>query len=190
MQNNILKLILFIIFTIITLINNSIYFYPILIIITTLMVLISNISIKELINYILKIKYLYLLLIFVPFSINILFLLIKLTIIYITYICYIKTTSLVKRYNTLYPIFKVFRLEKYTIYFLLFLPLFYKEIKNIKFISFKNIISNVLNKIKIKSSRFIGFDFQKQSLCSMDYTIIAILVLFFIIVIVRWIWDI
>ena len=184
MQNS-LKLILFIIFTIVTLLTKSIYFYPVLIVITTLMVLVSNISIKELINYLLKIKYIYLLIIFAIFNINILFILIKLTIIYITYICYIKTTSLVKRYNTLYPIFKVFKLEKYTINFLLFLPLFYKELKNIKLIPFKNIISNVLNKIKVKSSRFIGFEFQKQKLCSMDYTVIAMIVLFFIIVIVR-----
>ena len=185
MQNNIFKLILFIVFIIITIITNSIYFYPILITLTALIVLMSNIDIKEILRYLLKIKYLYLLIILVPFFPIILSILIKITIIYLMYICYINTTSLAKRYNTLYPIFKIFNLEKYTINFLLFIPLFYKELKNIKLMSLKNIINNVLNKIKIKSSRFIGFEFQKQSLGSIDYTLMLIIVLFFIIFIAR-----
>ena len=183
MQNNIFKLFLLIIYIISTLFINSFYPFVILIVITSLIVIISNINIKDLLNYLLKIKYFYLLLILVPFNINILYFILKLTLIYITYICYIKSTTLFKRYNTLYNILKIFSLEKYTSNTLLFLPIFLKELKNIKNISFKGIIYNTNKKLKTLSSRFIGFENQKETLYSWDFATILVIVLFFIITI-------
>lgn len=183
MRSNIFKLLLFIFYIILTLFIKTVYPFIMLIIITTIIVIMSNISLKQLINYILKIKYFYLLLLFVPFSIKILYFIIKVTLIYIVYICYIKTTSLFKRYNTLYNILKPFKLEVYAYNILLFLPIFYKEIKNIKYLSLKSIIYNVNKKIKTLSSRFIGFENQKETFYSEDFSIILIIVLFFIITI-------
>ena len=182
MLNSITKLILILILTIFTISINSFIAYLIAIIITSLVILFSNINYKEILDSLLKIKYFYLLIILIPFNINILYIIIKCTIIYLLFVCYFKTTRLSKRYNTLYNIFKKFKKEKYTSYVILFIPTFLKELKNITFLPFKDIISNTTNKLKTLNNRFIGFEHTKNSFNLEDYGSILVVILFFVIV--------
>ena len=184
MLNNITKLVLILFLSIFTISINSFITYLISLIITSLIVIFSNITLKELVNYILKIKYFYLLIIFIPFNINILYLIIKLTLIYLLFISYFKTTRLSTRYNTLYNIFKVFKIEKYTSSVILFIPTFIEEIKKNNIISFKDIIYNTLNKLKTLKLRFIGFDINKNVFNTEDLCSIMVIVLFFIITLI------
>ena len=181
MLNNITKLILILFFTIFTLFINSFITYLILIVTTCLTIIFSNITIKELIDKLLKIKYFYLLIIFAIFDINILFIIIKLTLIYIIFICYFKTTNLCSRYNTLYNLFKKIKIEKYTSNVILFIPTFIKEFKNISFLSISDIYNNTLDKLKALKTRFIGFDHSKIKFNTEDFASILVIVLFFII---------
>ena len=182
MQNEVSKLLLLVIFSVITIFINSFIGCLLLTIITIFIVMFSNLGL-DLINYLLKIKYLFLLFILGIFNINIVLVLYKLLIIYILCVCYVKTTPLITRYNTLYGLLKIFNLEKYTVNVLMFIPIFSKELKNIKVLPLNSILLNTKNKIKLLKTRFIGYEYKKFKLYSNDYAIITVLILFFILTI-------
>ena len=158
----------------------------IILIITLIQLLSSNITIKDIKELLFKIKYVFLLILLVPFNIYFLLILYKLLLIILLIYSYFKSTSICTRYIYLYNFLKIFKLNKYTINIIYFLPIFIDELKKyIKYCSVINIFNYTKNKLNKLKERFNYFDSLEINICYNDYILLIVTFVFTILVFIE-----